>query len=164
MRRISSTGTLNQLSIKFCYERIIRLIHLQSNILISDDRKALISDFGLSRLVEATTGYSINSSDTCGSARWMSPEQLPHTSDQPIKLDARNDVWSFGMVVYVRFQVLARFQTTIKCSGLNRNAFQGIFLTANSQKFWPCSLFHVTSFHLNLLIRHHSRKSSGNCA
>ena len=94
-------------SIKFCYERIIRLIHLQSNILISDDRKALISDFGLSRLVEVTTVYSINSSDTCGSARWMSPEQLPHTSVHPIKLDARNDVWSFGMVVYVRFQVLA---------------------------------------------------------
>ena len=94
-------------SIIFCYERIIRLIHLQSNILISDDRKALISDFGLSRLVEATTSYSINSSGVCGSARWMSPEQFPHTSDQPIKLDARNDVWSFGMVVYVRFRALA---------------------------------------------------------
>ena len=91
-------------SIIFCYERIIHLIHLQSNILISDDRKALISDFGLSRLVEATTSYSINSSGVCGSARWMSPEQFPHTSDQPIKLDARNDVWSFGMVVYMRFQ------------------------------------------------------------
>ena len=91
-------------SINFCYERIIRLIHLQSNILISDDRKALISDFGLSCLVEATTSYSINSSDTPGTARWMSPEQLPYTSDQPIKLDARNDVWSFGMVVYMRFQ------------------------------------------------------------
>ena len=91
-------------SIKFCYERIIRLIHLQSNILISDDRKALISDFGLSRLVEATTSYSINSSGVCGSARWMSPEQFPHTSVQPIKLDTRNDVWSFRMVIYVRFQ------------------------------------------------------------
>ena len=122
-------------SINFCYERIIRLIHLQSNILISDDKKALISDFGLSRLVEATTGYSINSSDTCGSARWMSPEQLPHTSEQPIKLDSRNDVWSFGMVVYVRFRANARFQTTNKCSGLNRNVFQGTFLTANSKKF-----------------------------
>ena len=94
-------------SINFCYERIIRLIHLQSNILISDDRKALISDFGLSRLVEATTTYSISKSGVCGSARWMSPEQLPHTSAQPIKLDARNDVWSFGMVVYVRFRALA---------------------------------------------------------
>ena len=100
-RDIKSVG-----SIEFCYERIIRLIHLQSNILISDDRKALISDFGLSRLVEATTSYSINSSDTCGYARWMSPEQLPHTSAQTIRLDARNDVWSFGMVVYVRFQAL----------------------------------------------------------
>ena len=94
-------------SIIFCYEGIIRLIHLQSNILISDDKKALISDFGLSRLEEATTSYSINSSDTPGTARWMSPEQLPYTSDQPIKLDARNDVWSFVMVVYVRFQALA---------------------------------------------------------
>ena len=35
--------------IKFCQEGIIHLIYLQSNILISDDRKALISDFGLSR-------------------------------------------------------------------------------------------------------------------
>ena len=91
-------------SIIFCYERTIRLIYLQSNILISDDKKALISDFGLSRLVEATTSYSINSSGVCGSARWMSPEQFPHTSDQPIKLDTRNDVWSFRMVIYVRFQ------------------------------------------------------------
>ena len=94
-------------SIKFCYERIIRLIYLQFNILISDDKKALISDFGLSRLVEATISYSINSSGVCGTARWMSPEQFPYTSVQPIKSDARNDVWSFGMVVYVRFQVLA---------------------------------------------------------
>ena len=99
-------------SIIFCYERIISLIHLQSNILISDDRKAHISDFGLSRLVEATTTYSISKSSVCGSARWMSPEQIPLTFDQLIKSDARNDVWSFGMVVYVIFQPLTWFQIT----------------------------------------------------
>jgi len=73
------------------------MIVLQVNILISDNGKALLTDFGFS--VAINSSFSIDISDTGGikgTLRWMSPEILDGG-----EVSHQADVWAFGMTALV---------------------------------------------------------------
>ncbi|KLO18710.1 kinase-like protein [Schizopora paradoxa] len=68
-----------------------------SNILISDDGQALLSDFGISTLIEDATGSSCWSSSSClGSVRWMAFELVKPEEEEHSQLTTWCDIWSFG--------------------------------------------------------------------
>ena len=70
---------------------------LQLNVLISNDGRPLLVDFGLS--------FIVNSSDIeggrGGTLRWMAPEQL-EPDECTALATAQADVWAFGMTALVR--------------------------------------------------------------
>jgi len=65
-----------------------------SNILISTDGKIYLTDFGLARMVQSST--SLTADQLVGTPQYISPEQAMSKPD----LDARSDIYSFGVVVY----------------------------------------------------------------
>ncbi|KIO14138.1 hypothetical protein M404DRAFT_120377, partial [Pisolithus tinctorius Marx 270] len=74
------------------------------NVLVSTDRRALLSDFGLSTLNLSTFSMTI---DTIrgGSCHWMAPELL---DDCPASM--ASDVWAFGMTTLELFTRAAPFR------------------------------------------------------
>ncbi|KIN92659.1 hypothetical protein M404DRAFT_109674, partial [Pisolithus tinctorius Marx 270] len=67
------------------------------NVLVSSDRRALLSDFGLSALNESTfsmTTVAIRG----GSRRWMAPELF---NDCPASKES--DMWAYGMTILELF-------------------------------------------------------------
>ena len=90
----------------------------QANILINNDRRACIADFGLTTITGVVTRpaagdskVSLISSDTLmsftggGTCRWMSPELLdPERFGMPESEDNRptrqSDCYALGMVIY----------------------------------------------------------------
>ncbi|KAI6116494.1 kinase-like domain-containing protein [Pisolithus sp. B1] len=64
-----------------------------SNVLVSNDRRALLTDFGLSILGDSTSTITIEASRGI-SLRWTAPELL---DDFPPS--TASDVWAFGMTV-----------------------------------------------------------------
>jgi serine/threonine protein kinase len=66
-----------------------------SNVLIANDGQIYLADFGLARI--AQSGESTMSSDSImGTPQYISPEQAMGKKD----LDARTDLYSFGVMVY----------------------------------------------------------------
>ena len=66
--------------------------------MISDEGRALITDFGLARVMGGGSGYTTSS--VSGSYPWMAPELLmPSTSDGLIPSKA-SDVWALGCTVF----------------------------------------------------------------
>ncbi|KAF8209726.1 kinase-like domain-containing protein, partial [Mycena galopus ATCC 62051] len=66
------------------------------NILIDNDRRACLTDFGFTRLVETET--TIAASTRGGSPRFMAPELLLLPSDVHFTRTPTSDIWSFGCV------------------------------------------------------------------
>jgi serine/threonine protein kinase len=69
----------------------------QLNVLIDDSAKAVISDFGLSRVKADVTSRTArsNGGDIVGSRHWMAPERLLGHS-----LRKACDIYAFGMTLY----------------------------------------------------------------
>jgi len=64
-----------------------------SNIMITDDGKVKIMDFGLAKIKGGTEVTKLGS--TMGTVAYMSPEQTKGES-----VDQRTDIWSLGVVLY----------------------------------------------------------------
>lgn len=62
-----------------------------SNVLISKDVKALICDFGLTRMADSRTSTAMKGA---GSVRWMAPELWENASKSP-----ETDIYAFGMTI-----------------------------------------------------------------
>ena len=83
------------------------LIHVQKNVLISEDGHALLADFGLLLLIE--NAFSLTAAAPIHpTVRWLSPEQI--TNDG--KATTQSDVWAFGMTALVGLLILFRKITT----------------------------------------------------
>lgn len=63
------------------------------NVIITDQEVAKILDFGLAKFLRDTRSEQLNL--TMGTIGYMSPEQM-----RGERLDARTDVWSFGVLLY----------------------------------------------------------------
>ncbi|KAK1218793.1 Rho guanine nucleotide exchange factor [Marasmius sp. AFHP31] len=74
-----------------------------ANVLINADGRALIGDFGLSRVVETHTPGLFNSTTGGkGTVRWLSPELLK-SSDPPCQTSRRSDIYAYAGVCYEIF-------------------------------------------------------------
>jgi serine/threonine protein kinase len=62
-------------------------------VFVSDDGHAVIADFGLVIVGEATVGRMTTVENIAGTVRWMSPERLDEVCT---RLTPASDVYSFG--------------------------------------------------------------------
>jgi serine/threonine protein kinase len=79
----------------------MKLITLQSNVLIDKDGKSYVSDFGMSDIVAEFQGTSYAMSCMRGSVRWAAPElyRLQEPNISPAA-STHSDVYSFGCVMF----------------------------------------------------------------
>ena len=70
------------------------------NILLHEDGRAILTDFGIARSLDATRGLTVTGK-TIGTPYYMSPEQT-----KGLKVDHRSDIYSLGVVL---FQCLAGY-------------------------------------------------------
>ena len=66
-----------------------------SNVILAKDGQTYLADFGLARLVQAGE-TTLSREGTFGTPHYMSPEQAMGRPD----LDARTDIYSFGIMLY----------------------------------------------------------------
>ncbi len=64
------------------------------NILLADDNRVLVADFGIAKAVEASADLT-EVGQVVGTAKYLSPEQV-----EGLPLDARSDVYALGIVLY----------------------------------------------------------------
>lgn len=93
-------GDLKAVCIASAYER--RLIqNVQANVLIGPDGKAVLSDFGLSKILEQQhSGYS---TWPTGSPHWLAPELCSALKAEQRLLDNisfASDIWALACTVY----------------------------------------------------------------
>ncbi|KAF7771752.1 hypothetical protein Agabi119p4_6063 [Agaricus bisporus var. burnettii] len=72
-----------------------------NNILVSDDGRALIADFGISSIVLPTKLASTQLSS--GTMRWMAPELFTGEEESRPTMTLKSDIWSLGCVYYEIF-------------------------------------------------------------
>lgn len=70
------------------------------NVLIDDDGKARLTDFGLSALIPARMSQALLPTTLGGTLHWIAPEYLrADASDEPFELSQASDVYSFGGIM-----------------------------------------------------------------
>ena len=83
----------------------------QNNILVDDDGHAILTDFGLSKVIEELAGPTGNTTSMLGGTiRWQAPELIfdkheedgeeGHSRKSGSCLSLSSDVWSFACTAY----------------------------------------------------------------
>lgn len=93
--RRSNTFQLREIAEGLAYLHEHRVVHGDvkgHNVLISNELKALLCDFGLSKTADAATTTSLKGA---GTVRWQAPE-LFHEAPRSYK----SDVYAYGMTIY----------------------------------------------------------------
>lgn len=91
------TRVMNQVASALDYAHRRGIIHRDikpSNILMARDGRAILTDFGLAKLPDAS--WLTGSSDVMGTPHYMAPEQVQGTRD----VDYRCDIYALGVVCY----------------------------------------------------------------
>ena len=73
---------------------------------MSSDGHAKLCDFGVSRMVSASSSMANLSTGPTGTIRYLAYEFLSGSSEE-MMYTTKSDVWAFGMTVYVRPAPLA---------------------------------------------------------
>lgn len=94
---------LNEVASGLEYLHLNKIVHGDlrgANILISESGKALISDFGLSKVIEEVRDSGTSTLTGVTPARWMAPELFkPERFDRVhAVVSTQTDIWSFAMV------------------------------------------------------------------
>ncbi|KAF5376792.1 hypothetical protein D9757_009481 [Collybiopsis confluens] len=69
-----------------------------ANILVTDDLRCCLSDFGSAHLITENLSLSVTSSGVHGALRWMAPELLIN-GQSPTQPQASRDIYAFGCTV-----------------------------------------------------------------
>ena len=89
---------MNQLGGALGYAHARGMIHRDvkpSNVLIDEQGNCLLTDFGLARMVEASSDQLTSAGAIMGTPAYMSPEQGKGDA-----LDGRSDLYSLGIILY----------------------------------------------------------------
>lgn len=76
-----------------------RIYILQTNVLITDEGKACLCDFGLSSLMLEFHDTTFCTSTIGGNARWAAPEIYITVDDEVPSATTQSDVYSLGCIV-----------------------------------------------------------------
>lgn len=93
-----SLDIVRQLAEALDYAHRNAIIHRDikpSNIILTDDRRAKLTDFGIARIEDAATLYQTKAGEILGTPVYMSPEQ---TMGQTV--DGRSDLYALGVILY----------------------------------------------------------------
>lgn len=77
---------------------------MQANIFISNEGEPLLADFGISQLLIQTNTVA-NTAELKYSIRWTARELLDYERTDNVTHTFGSDIWAYGMVVYVRFEI-----------------------------------------------------------
>jgi serine/threonine protein kinase len=66
-----------------------------SNIILTAENKVKLTDFGIARIEDSTTGYQTKSGEILGTPNYMAPEQVTGKT-----VDGRSDLYSLGVILY----------------------------------------------------------------
>jgi len=78
---------------------VILMIYRKANVLIGSDRKAYLTDFGLSGILNKSTAgmtYLVNMTCRPGALRWTAPELL--SEERLASANTQSDMYSFGSI------------------------------------------------------------------
>ncbi len=66
-----------------------------SNIILTAENKIKLTDFGIARIEDSTTGFQTKSGEILGTPHYMAPEQVTGQT-----VDGRSDLYSLGVILY----------------------------------------------------------------